>query len=180
MNLNIKNNIQILNLTLHNIRDREFYNFRIIFRTGYCYKTHFLFFQLVLSPKTPVLRRLFFIPLAKLGVTVLFVLYTPFFQLFFHIHAGKRARTLAYTQDSFSIYQPSHSVSDPSTTHAPFSVLIFTPPILSLYEQAMHKLGKKRKQQDETLPPSRLTSLHFDNWETFGTIAQLLRYKLWL
>lgn len=30
----------------------------MIFRTGFRYKTHFLFFQLVLSPKTPVLRRL--------------------------------------------------------------------------------------------------------------------------
>lgn len=97
MNLNIKNNIQILNLTLHNICDREFYNFQIIFRTGYCYKTHFLFFQLVLSPKTPVLRRLFFIPLAKLGVTVLFVLYTPFFQLFFHIHAVANVRAHSHT-----------------------------------------------------------------------------------
>lgn len=102
------------------------------------------------------------------------IVYTFFPAVLSYTCCGKRARTLTYTQDSFSIYQPSHSVSDPSTTHAPFSILIFTPPILSLYEQAMRRLGKKRKQQDETLPPSRLTSLHFDNWyysETFGIIA---------
>lgn len=39
---------------------------------------------------------------------------------------------------------------------------------------------KKRKQQDETLlPPSRLASLHFDNWETFGTRG-LASENLWI
>lgn len=125
--------------TLNAIRDKtDIYNFQICnilhWQQDYRYKTHFLFFQLVLSPKMPVLQSsvtLFFIPLVKLGVTVPLLLCTPFFQLcLFHIHStqcGKRAHTRTHTHDTLSIYQPSHSVSDPSTTHVPFSVLIFTP-----------------------------------------------------
>lgn len=138
----------------------------------------------------PVLQSsvtLFFIPLVKLGVTVPLLLCTPFFQLcLFHIHStqcGKRAHTRTHAH-TFTILFPSISHLILSLTHlpptCPFLYSFLHRAILSLYEQAMRELGKKRKQQDEMLPPSRLASLHFDNWGTFGSTASFLRSpELW-
>ena len=123
---------------------------------------------------------LFFIPLVELGVTVPLLLCTPFFQLcLFHIYSVVSART--YTQ-SWLFPSISHLIL--SLTHLlptrPFLYSFLHRPILSLYEQAMHEHWKKRKQQDEILPPSRLVSLHFDNWETFGSMAWFLRsLEIW-